>query len=149
MYFLFGVLLWPAILREAGVPDGPLPDDPVELLAACDAVAARQFRRIAVPKRFSLPMRDVIALQTRFTRRSGRRTLRFLEHPRFRAAYDFMLLRAKSGELDPEIATWWTRLQELSPDDRITEVESRPGGDAGPRPGQRRRRSRRRGRPAA
>jgi 2-amino-4-hydroxy-6-hydroxymethyldihydropteridine diphosphokinase len=45
-----------------------------------------------------------------------------------------MLLRAKSGELDPEIATWWTRLQELSPDDRITEVESQPGGDAGPRP---------------
>jgi poly(A) polymerase len=147
--FLFGVLLWPAILRAAGVPDGPLPDDPAELLAACDAVSARQFRRIAVPKRFSLPMRDVIALQPRFTRRSGRRTLRFLEHPRFRAAYDFMLLRAASGELDPEIATWWTRLQELSPDDRITEVESQPGGDGGPRTGQARRRSRRRRRPAA
>jgi len=147
--FLFGVLLWPAILREAGVPDGPIPEDPAELLRACDAVAARQFRRIAVPKRFSLPMRDVIALQPRFDRRSGRRTLRFLEHPRFRAAYDFMLLRAKSGELDPEVAAWWTRLQELSPEDRITEVESQPGGDGGPRTGERRRRSRRRRRPAA
>jgi poly(A) polymerase len=147
--FLFGVLLWPAILRELGAPNGPLPDDPAQLVAACDAVALRQFRRIAVPKRFSLPMRDMIALQPRFERRSGRRTVRFLEHPRFRAAYDFMLLRADSGEIDPEIATWWTRLQEMSAADRIKEVESQPGGDSAARPGKRRRRSRRRRRPAA
>ena len=74
--FAFGVLLWPAILREAGAPNGPLPEDPMELVTACDAVLARQLRRIAVPKRFSLPMRDMIALQPRFERRSGRRALR-------------------------------------------------------------------------
>jgi poly(A) polymerase len=147
--FLFGVLLWPAILRELGVPNGPLADDPGELVAACDAVASRQFRRIAVPKRFSLPMRDVIALQPRFERRAGRRALRFLEHPRFRAAYDFMLLRAASGETDPEIAAWWTRLQELPSADRLKEVESQPDSDGAPRTGKRRRRSRRRRRPAA
>jgi poly(A) polymerase len=147
--FLFGVLLWPAILRELGSSNGPLPDDSGQLVAACDAVASRQFRRIAVPKRFSLPMREMIALQTRFDRRSGRRALRFLEHPRFRAAYDFMLLRAASGEIDPEIADWWTRLQELPAADRLKEVESQPGGDGTPSAGKRRRRSRRRRRPAA
>jgi poly(A) polymerase len=149
--FAFGVLLWPAILREAGAPNGPLPADPMELVTACDAVLARQLRRIAVPKRFSLPMRDMIALQPRFERRSGRRALRFLDHPRFRAAYDFLLLRAASGEIDPELAQWWTRLQELPPSERLTEVESQPGGPDGPGPssGRRRRRSRRRRRPAA
>ena len=58
-------------------------------------------KRIAVPKRFSLPMRELVMLQTRFERRSGRRALRLLEHPRFRAAYDFLLLRAEAGEVDP------------------------------------------------
>ena len=82
-------------------------------------------RASRVPKRFSLPMRDLIMLQPRFERRSGRRALRLLEHPRFRAAYDFLLLRAESGEIDPELADWWTELQELSPDDRIAEVEGR------------------------
>jgi poly(A) polymerase len=147
--FLFGVLLWPAILRELGVANGPIPDDPAELVAACDVVGSRQFRRIAVPKRFSLPMRDMIALQPRFNRRSGRRTLRFLEHPRFRAAYDFMLLRAASGEVDPELAAWWTRLQELPATDRIREVESQPRAEGESEAGPRRRRRPRRRRPPA
>ena len=147
--FLFAVLLWPAILRAAGAPNGPLPQDPQLLLDACDEVMSRQLRRIAVPKRFTLPMRDMLLLQLRFERRSGRRALRLLEHPKFRASYDFLLLRAASGEVDPELAAWWTRLQQLSPDERIAEVESRPasGGEAAPR--SRSRSRRRRKRPAA
>ena len=147
--FLFAVLLWPAILRAAGAPDGPLPEDPQLLLDACDTVMSRQMRRIAVPKRFTLPMRDMLLLQSRFERRSGRRALRLLEHPKFRAAYDFLLLRAASGEVDPEVAAWWTRLQQLSPDERIAEVESQPasGGETAPR--RRSRSRRRRKRPAA
>ena len=143
--FLFAVLLWPAILRKLGVPDGPLPDDPATLGAACDDVISRQVRRIAIPKRFTLPMQDIILMQPRFERRSGRRALRFLEHPRFRAAYDFLLLRAESGEIDPELATWWTRLQQMSPEERIAEVESQPkspgDGPTGKRPRRRRRRA--------
>ena len=145
--FLFAVLLWPAILRAAGVPNGPLPQDTQLLLDACDAVTSRQLRRITVPKRFSLPMRDVLLLQPRFERRSGRRALRLLEHPKFRAAYDFLLLRAASGEIDPELADWWTRLQELPEDARVAEVEGQPStGEAPPR---RRSRSRRRRKPRA
>ena len=141
--FLFAVLLWPAILREAGVPRGPLPDDPAVLGAACDVVVSRQMRRIAVPKRFTMPMRDIILMQPRFERRAGRRAARFLDHPRFRAAFDFLLLRAVSGEIDPELAAWWTRLQELPPAERLAEVESQPrAGDAAPRSRSRRRRRR-------
>ena len=129
--FLFAVLLWPAILRAAGATDGnALPDDPQRLLTACDEVIGRQMRRIALPKRFSMPMRELIMLQTRFERRSGRRALRLLEHPRFRAAYDFLLLRAEAGEIDREMADWWTRLQQLSPEARIAAVEGRE--DAAP-----------------
>jgi poly(A) polymerase len=145
--FLFAVLLWPAILREAGAPRGPLPDDPAVIGPACDAVISRQVRRIAVPKRFTMPMQDIIMMQPRFERRAGRRAARFLEHPRFRAAYDFLLLRAASGEVDPELAAWWTRLQEMGPAERLAEVENQPRtGSAEPR-SRSRRRSRRPRRP--
>jgi len=147
--FLFAVLLWPAILRATGAPNGPLPEDPQQLSSACDEVMSQQLRRIAVPKRFGLPMRDLLLMQPRFERRSGRRALRLLEHPKFRAAYDFLLLRAAAGEVDPEVADWWTRLQEMPEEQRIAEVESRPreAGDAAPRGRSRSRRRRRR--PAA
>ena len=144
--FLFAVLLWPAILRAAGAPNGPLPSDPQLLLDACDEVLGRQLRRITVPKRFGLPMRDLIMLQPRFERRSGRRALRLLEHPKFRAAYDLLLLRAAAGDVDPELAQWWTRLQELPEQDRVAEVEDRPveSGEAPPRRRSRARRRRKR-----
>ena len=148
--FLFAVLLWPAILQQLGTPDGPLPDDPQQLLDACDRVIGRQMKRIAVPKRFTLPMRELIMLQTRFERRSGRRTLRLLEHPRFRAAYDFLLLRAEAGEVPQELADWWTDIQEQPAAERVAMVEARPEAEratSGETPGRRRRRRPRRRRP--
>jgi poly(A) polymerase len=126
-----------------------LPADPQLLLTAVDEVMGRQLRRITLPKRFGLPMRDLIMLQPRFERRSGRRALRLLEHPKFRAAYDLLLLRAAAGEVDPDVAEWWTRLQELPEEERIAEVESRPA-ESGDAPARKRSRSRRRRkRPAA
>jgi len=153
--FLFAVLLWPAILHALGTPNGPLPDDPQRLLDAADKVIGRQLQRIALPKRFSLPLRELIMLQTRFERRSGKRALRLLEHPRFRAAYDFLLLRAESGEVDPELAEWWTDLQEAGDDDRLAMVENRPVSEqaesaskSAPSGAKRRRRPRRRRKPS-
>jgi poly(A) polymerase len=124
-----------------------LPSDPQLLLTAIDEVLGRQLRRITIPKRFGLPMRDLVMLQPRFERRSGRRALRLLEHPKFRAAYDLLLLRAAAGEADPEIAAWWTRLQELPEQERIAEVEGRPA-EPGEASGRKRRPRRRRKRPA-
>jgi len=55
-------------------------------------------------------------MQARFSQTRGKRPLKLLSHPRFRAAYDFMLLRAASGEADPELAAWWTEFQEGNAD---------------------------------
>jgi poly(A) polymerase len=122
-------------------------EDPQLLSTAIDTVVGRQLRRMTIPKRFSLPMRDLLLMQPRFERRSGRRALRLLEHPRFRAAYDFLLLRAESGEVDPELAAWWTRLQGLPESERLAEVENRPASEAEAAPRRRPRSRRRRRRP--
>jgi poly(A) polymerase len=146
--FLFAVLLWPAIQRAYARATHREGAEVQELLSACETITARQQARIAVPKRFTLPLREIVGLQPRFARREGRRALRLLDHPRFRAAYDFLLLRAAAGEIDPELAAWWTEIQALSPEERIKRVEAngRPGE---PSSGPRRRRRRRRRTPLA
>lgn len=123
--FLFAVLLWPVILHRFGPVRSDT--DVQALLAVCDQAIAAQQSRIAVPKRFTLPLREMVALQLRFERREGRRALRLLDHPRFRAAYDFLLLRAAAGEVDAELAQWWTDIQPLDPQARIARVEAIAG----------------------
>ena len=59
-------------------------------------------------------MREVWGLQTRFSKRNGARAFRLLDHPRFRAAYDFLLLRAETGGADEQLAIWWTKFQAVS-----------------------------------
>ncbi len=95
-------------------------------LASAD-VLFQQSRRIMIPKRFSIPVREIWALQQRLQKRQGRRCLQLLTHPRFRAAYDFLLLRGsvEGGEL-PEIGEWWTTFQEVSSNKRTQMVNSLP-----------------------
>jgi poly(A) polymerase len=95
-------------------------------------------------------MRELLMLQPRFNRRSGVKSLSLLQHPRFRAAYDFLLLRAQVGAADPELAKWWTDIQLLAHEQRVALVQARPAdpaaeGDAAPPAGRRRRRRRRGG----
>ena len=74
--------------------------------------------RISIPKRFSLGVREMFAAQPRLEQPRGRRALRMLEQPRFRAGFDLLLLRADMGLASREIADWWTRVQEVSQTDR-------------------------------
>ena len=144
--FLFAVLLWPAIKSRARRESPAVMTEIQALQTACDTVTARQMSRVAIPKRFTLPMRDLIGLQPRFDKRDGRRALRLLDHPRFRAAYDFLLLRVASGEVSPEVGEWWTQIQTLPPEERVEQVEAlppTPDAEAAPK---KRRRRRRRGR---
>jgi poly(A) polymerase len=147
--FLFSLLLWGAVLREMNEQQaGPAPDL-AQLLNACDSVLKAQQSRVAIPKRFSVPMREVLMLQPRFNRRSGVKSLGVLQHPRFRAAYDFLLLRAQAGAAAPELAEWWTQIQVLPQEERVKLVQARPpdspaGSAEGPSPGAPRRRRRRR-----
>ena len=130
--FLFALLLWGAVLREMNEQQqaGPAPDL-AQLLGACDSVLKAQQSRVAIPRRFSVPMREVLMLQPRFNRRSGVKSLAILQHPRFRAAYDFLLLRAQAGAADPELAQWWTDVQLLPHDERVKLVQARPADPAG------------------
>ena len=75
---------------------------------AADAVLETQTENLALQRRIATDMRDIWAMQPRFERRAGRAPYKLLEHPRFRAGYDFLLLRCESGELDMEIGDWWT-----------------------------------------
>jgi poly(A) polymerase len=142
--FLFAVLLWPAIQQLCASRPAAPGSELQELQSACDIVVSRQQARVAIPKRFTLPLREVAGLQARLMRRDGRRALRVLDHPRFRAAYDFLLLRAAAGEVDPELADWWTHIQTVTPDERIAAVEQVPkDAEAADAPAKRRRRRRR------
>jgi len=147
--FLFAVLLWSAVLRELNERQaGPTPDLAL-LLQATDNVLRTQQSRVAIPRRFGMPMRELLMLQPRFNRRSGVKSLSLMQHPRFRAAFDFLLLRAQAGVADPELAKWWTDIQVLSQEERVALVQARPpepaqeGSPAAP--GRRRRRRRRGG----
>jgi poly(A) polymerase len=74
-------------------------------------VIGRQVQATAIPKRFSGPMKEIWELQMRLPRRQGKRAFVTLSHPRFRAAYDFLLLREESGEIEPGLGQWWTDFQ--------------------------------------
>jgi poly(A) polymerase len=116
--FLFAVLLWEPVRRrwQALQEEGR---SSIEAMAmASHEVASRQQRQVAIPKRHGLPMREIWTLQPRLERRQGKRAMVLIGHPRFRAAYDFLLLRAEAGEVDQEIADWWTHFQEVDAGER-------------------------------
>jgi poly(A) polymerase len=131
--FLYAALLWPAVrLRFAYLKSQEGHPEMVALAQSADEALARQALRVVIPKRFSVPMREIWLLQPRFENRRGGRAKRLLAHPRFRAAYDFLLLRAQAGEPGvQELADWWTQAQsgELPaiPDSAVDRME----GDAG------------------
>ncbi len=115
--FLFGVFLWgPVTGRARELAAGGLAEVPA-LVQAGYEVTTEQVRRIALPKRFSIPMREMFQLQLRFARRQGRRVQVTLQHRRFRAAFDLYLLRAVLGEADPAAVRFWTDIQaDIRPD---------------------------------
>src|SRR5690606_1077852 len=92
---------------------------PVLALAeAAHRAVGEQQRNTTLPKRFSGPMKEMIAMQPRFANRQGPRAAKLLEHKRFRAAYDFLVLRARCGEVDREVADFWRKVQEMAPEER-------------------------------
>ncbi|KFZ30351.1 poly(A) polymerase [Pseudidiomarina salinarum] len=115
--YLFAALLWwPLQARMEQLKlEGGLSDMDAMNLAAAD-VLGKQVQSIAVPKRFTIPAREIWQMQQRMERAKGKRVQTLLTHPRFRAAYDFLLLRAKTAtpserpHLEKQ-ADYWTRQQ--------------------------------------
>jgi poly(A) polymerase len=127
--FLFATLLWHEVLAhwekikatgEAKIP---------ALYQAMDTVLDVQGEKLAITRRIAGDIKDIWALQTRFESRAGKRPYSLLEHPRFRAGYDFLLLRAESGEVDSELGEWWTDFQNADGEKRTEMLMPEQAGD--------------------
>jgi len=142
-YLLALLLYGPIAARIEAMPPERW-TEPSAILEACDAALRDACQRVAIPKRFTLGVRELIALQPRLENPRGRRALRLLEQPRFRAAYDLLLLRARLGLASPAVAEWWEKLQLAAPDLREQMGDTLQSADATEPDGAPRRRRRRR-----
>ncbi len=145
--FLFAILLYGPIAQAIEATPPERWHELGTILDACDRAVREAQAEIAIPRRFALGVREMFALQPRLEHPRGRRALRVLEHPRFRAAFDLLLLRAEHGLVPRATADWWTRIQEASPPERAEMADglaSSAEHKDGPRRGSRRRRHRRR-----
>jgi poly(A) polymerase len=141
--FLLGVFLWLPIKKLAAIrrSEEKMSESQSLNLAAYEIVSQQQ-PRISIPKRFTIPMREMLALQPRFVQIHGKRAMNLLEHRRFRAAYDFMVLQSEVGEVDPALAKFWTDVQTQSADERAKSFEMQSGEASGKKRRPRRRRRR-------
>jgi poly(A) polymerase len=139
--FLLAALLWHEVLAAWKAREEQGERSVPALMAAMDEVLDQQTDKLAIPRRFTATMREIWSLQSRFENRTGKRPFILFEHPRFRAAYDFLALRAASGESSQDLADWWLRFQEASHQERLDML-------APPRAATERRRRRRRRRSA-
>jgi poly(A) polymerase len=151
--FLFAVLLWGEVKTLAARLQGEGATASLAWLRAAHRVMAEQAKRVAIPRRFAYAIEEIWALQPRFEERATRkRVFRLMAHPRFRAAYDFLLLRAAESEALREAGEWWTRAQELPPDELsalLVPKSSARTGEAAAGPRRRRRRGGRGRKPPA
>lgn len=137
--FLFAALLWPALparvlrLQSRGMP--PIP----AMQEAAHELIAEQCQRVAIPKRFTIPIREIWDMQERLPRRSGKRADLLLDNPRFRAGYDFLLLREKAGEEIDGLGEWWTDYQDCNDSERRDMIADLGGKDESGAPRKRRR----------
>ena len=138
--FLLGVFLWAPARKLAAIrrSEEKMSESQSLSLAAYELCAEQQ-RRIAIPRRFTVPMREMLALQPRFQFTRGKRAMKMLDHKRFRAAYDFMMLLADVGQADREVADFWTRVQTQSAAERARSFQVSAQARRR-RPGRRRRR---------
>lgn len=110
--FLLAALLWVPVRDLANDHEGNGLSEMDAIHLASDAVISHQITSTSMPRRLTHMARDMWALQVRLKNIRGKRPLKLLAHQRFRAAYDFLLLRAEAGENVQELASWWTAFQE-------------------------------------
>jgi len=122
--FLLAVMLWQPLQAEVKreQENGVTPLAALE--QAMGVIITRQVRQISIPKRFSQVMREIWILQYRLPRRYGNKAQQVLEHPRFRAGYDFLMLRIAAGEENAELGEWWTEFQTKTPEDQAVMMAS-------------------------
>ena len=105
--FLFAALLWHEVLAAWKGREGRGERSIPALENAMDEVLDTQCAKLAITRKLTATMREVWSMQPRFDLRSGQRPYRLIESPRFRMAYDFLALRAASGEVPADLEAWW------------------------------------------
>ena len=124
--FLVAAFLWPVLRVYLGGHEVRDMSTAMAIDHAGSMVIADQIQRVALPKRFTLVAKEIWGLQPALEERRGRRPLKLLNHPRLRAAYDFLLLRAQAGEPVQEHADWWTKFVQSDDSDRQGAVAAAP-----------------------
>ncbi|MCB1646948.1 MAG: polynucleotide adenylyltransferase PcnB [Pseudomonadales bacterium] len=124
--FIFAALLWHPFTNERQrlIDEGATVSD--ASFEAANNVIAQQLLFTSIPRRFSGPMRDIWFLQYRLPNRAGKKAETLMAHKRFRAAYDFLILREESGERLDNLGKWWTEYQEANNDQRQTMTTAAP-----------------------
>jgi len=138
--FLLAALLWGQVEKNLRKFESRGQATIPALHSAMHEALDAQRESLAIPRRFDATMKELWLLQPRFLQRGGNRPYRLLEHPRFRAAYDFFALRAESANAPQDVAKWWDRFQHAGPDERERMLVS---DEAGPKKKRRRRRGKR------
>ena len=132
--FLFAAMLWYPLqhyIKQINLHNQMSPQD--AFFAALSEIMPEQQRSISIPKRFQSVMKDIWILQEKLVRREGKKAFKTFEHPKFRAGYDFLLLRAQIETENTqlvELAKWWTDFQDISHDAQqqmVKGVKSVPG----------------------
>ncbi|MFA6052576.1 MAG: polynucleotide adenylyltransferase PcnB [Methylobacter sp.] len=137
-YFLLAAFLWEPVQVRA---KQKMAQGAVEFIAYQDAaneVISRQIGSTSLPRHISMSMKEVWSLQPKFNARFGSKPSRLITHPRFRAGYDFLLLRAETGGADPELAEWWTKYQAASETEQ-RKMTQPPRNQENKKPGRKRR----------
>ena len=148
--FLFAVLLWGEVRDVAHQLIGRGVESNEAWAQAAARVVGEQCQRVAIPRRFTFTMEEIWSLQPRFEQIQRKRVFRLMTHPRFRAAFDFLLLRADESPAMRELGRGWAHAQQL-PQDVLAAALPAGGGSTGdyvaapvaakpPRPRRRRRR---------
>ncbi|WP_220452520.1 polynucleotide adenylyltransferase PcnB [Colwellia sp. RSH04] len=142
--FLFAAMLWYPLqqqIKQIKLHNSLTPQD--AFFAGLNEVMPEQQRAIAIPKRFQAVIKDIWILQDKLSRREGKRAFKTFEHPKFRAGYDFLLLRAEIESEDEklaELAKWWTDFQQVSSEARLQMIKSVKAPQGGKRRTPRKRR---------
>ncbi|MCB1676775.1 MAG: polynucleotide adenylyltransferase PcnB [Halioglobus sp.] len=136
--FILAALLWPVASTQAQQRQDRGEPAMLAMHHASQQTIAEAARHLSIPRRFSQPMREIWEYQLRLQHRHGRRAAELVDQRRFRAAYDFLLLREQAGEETGQLGQWWTGFQELPLEQRLQQARANRG-----KPGKRSTRTRR------
>ena len=117
--FLFSVLLWQPFVEQKALLASEIGNYGELVWKSGDIVFSEQCQRVAIPRRVSIVSIEIWLMQGNLERRKPRSIMAMMSNRRFRAAYDFLLLRSKIGEVGTGLVDWWTRIQDANDSTRL------------------------------